>query len=119
MRLAIRLLGPALLLTVLAVGCTSQLATSPAPAGAGAPISIKGFAFNPNQPSVTKGATITWTNDDGTTHTVTSGVPGTPSGKFNQSVDAGKTFSFTFTDAGTYEFFCNIHNSMRGTVTVK
>ena len=116
MRLAIRLLGPALLLAVLAVGCAAQ---PKAPAIAGTQISIKGFAFNPNQPSVAKGATITWTNDDGTTHTVTSGVPGTPSGKFNQSVDAGKTFSFTFTDTGTYEFFCNIHNSMRGVVTVK
>ena len=119
MRLAIRLLGPALLLSVLAVGCASQSGASPAPAVAGTQISIKGFAFNPNQPSVTKGATITWTNDDGTTHTVTSGVPGTPSGKFNQSVDAGKTFSFTFTETGTYEFFCNIHQTMRGTVTVK
>ena len=80
---------------------------------------IKGFAFNPNQPSVTKGTTITWTNDDSATHTVTSGVPGTPSGKFDQRVEAGKTFTFTFTDTGTYEFFCSIHNSMRGTVTVK
>jgi len=119
MRFAIRLLGPALLLTVVVVGCAAQPATIPAPAVAGTQISIKGFAFNPNQPSVTKGATITWTNDDGTTHTVTSGVPGTPSGKFNQSVDAGKTFNFTFTETGTYEFFCSIHNSMRGTVTVK
>ena len=119
MRPAIRLLGPALLLTILAVGCAPQPATSPSPAVAGTQISIKGFAFNPNQPSVTKGATITWTNDEGTTHTITSGVPGTPSGKFNQSVDAGRTFSFTFTDTGTYEFFCSIHNSMRGAVTVK
>jgi len=119
MRLAIRLLGPALLLAVVAVGCASQSAGSPSPGGAATQISIKGFAFNPNQPSVTKGATITWTNDDGTTHTVTSGVPGTPSGKFNQSVDAGKAFSFTFTETGTYEFFCNIHQTMRGTVTVK
>jgi plastocyanin len=119
MRLAIRLLGPALLVSVLAVGCASQPASTPAPAAAATQISIKGFAFNPNQPSLTKGATITWTNDDGTTHTVTSGVPGTPTGKFDQSVDAGKTFSFTFTETGTYEFFCNIHNSMRGTVTVK
>ena len=118
MRLAIRLAGPALLLCVLAVGCASQPASSPAPAAA-VQISIKGFAFNPNQPSLTKGATITWTNDDGTTHTVTSGVPGTPSGKFDQRVEPGKTFSFTFTETGTYEFFCNIHNSMRGTVTVK
>ena len=119
MRLAIRLLGPALLLSVLAVGCASQPTASPARAAAATQISIKGFAFNPNQPSVTKGATITWTNDDGTAHTVTSGVPGTPSGKFDQRVEAGTTFSFTFTETGTYEFFCNIHNSMRGTVTVK
>ena len=119
MRLAIRLIGPALLLSVVAVGCASQSAGSPSPVGAATLISIKGFAFNPNQPSVTKGETITWTNDDGTTHTVTSGVPGTPSGKFNQSVDAGKAFSFTFTETGTYEFFCNIHQTMRGTVTVK
>ena len=117
MRSLWRLFGAAMLLGVVAVGCASQPAASPAVAGT--QISIKGFAFNPNQPSVTKGATITWTNDDGTAHTVTSGVPGTPSGKFNQSLEAGKTFSFTFTDTGTYEFFCSIHNSMRGTVTVK
>ena len=119
MRLAIRLLGPALLLSVLAVGCASQPASSPAPAVGGTQISIKGFAFNPNQPSVAKGATITWSNDDGTTHTVTSGVPGTLSGKFDQRVEPGKTFSFTFSESGTYDFFCSIHNSMRGTITVK
>ena len=119
MRLAIRLLGPALLLSILAVGCASQPASSPVPAVAGTQISIKGFAFNPNQPSVAKGATITWSNDDGTTHTVTSGVPGTLSGKFDQRVEPGKTFSFTFSESGTYDFFCNIHNSMRGTITVK
>ncbi len=119
MRLAIRLFGPALLLSVLAVGCASQPASSPAPAVAGTQISIKGFAFNPNQPSVAKGATITWSNDDGTTHTVTSGVPGTLSGKFDQRVEPGKTFSFTFSESGTYDFFCNIHNSMRGTITVR
>jgi plastocyanin len=121
MRVLIRMLGPALLLTVLAVGCTSSSPTAApvsAPVSTGA-FSIKGFAFNPTQLSVNKGAAITWTNDDGTTHTVTSGVPGTPSGKFDQRVEAGKTFAFTFTDAGTYEFFCSIHNSMRGTITVK
>ena len=117
MRLAIRVFGLALLLCVLAPGCASQPATSPAPAAV--QVSIKGFAFTPNQPSLTRGTTITWTNDDGTTHTVTSGVPGTPSGKFDQRVEPGKTFSFTFTETGTYEFFCNIHNSMRGTATVK
>jgi plastocyanin len=122
MRRAIRLLGPALLVSVLAVGCASTPAASPAPAtgavSAGA-ISIKGFAFNPAQVSVTKGATVTWTNDDSTTHTVTSGVPGTPSGKFDQQLEPSKTFTLTFTDAGTYEFFCKIHTSMKAMVLVK
>jgi plastocyanin len=122
MRLAIRVVGLGLIAMVAFVGCASA---SSAPSASSIPtaspvaISIKGFAFNPNQPSVAKGATITWTNDDGTTHTVTSGVPGTPTGKFDQRVEPGKTFAFTFTDAGTYEFFCSIHNSMRGSVTVK
>lgn len=120
MRNLARVSGITLLLTVLAVGCASTPAASPATAGAGgSAVSIKGFAFNPAELSVSKGTTVTWTNDDGTTHTVTSGVPGTPSGKFDQRLESGKTFTFTFADAGTVTFFCNIHQSMRGTVLVK
>lgn len=120
MRYPGRLLGGALILAVLAVGCASTPAASPATgAVSSGAISIKGFAFDPAQLSVNKGATVTWTNNDGATHTVTSGVPGTPSGKFDQRLEAGKTFTFTFTDAGTYEFFCNIHTSMKATVLVK
>jgi len=120
MRNLARLLGAALLLGLLAVGCASTPAGAPATGAVGSgAISIKGFAFNPAQLSVNKGATVTWTNDDGTAHTVTSGVPGTPSGKFDQRLDAGKTFTFTFADAGTYEFFCSIHQSMKATVLVK
>jgi len=120
MRILARISGVTLLLTVLAVGCASTPAASPAPGGAASgAISIKGFAFNPAQLSVSKGTTVTWTNDDSATHTVTSGAPGTPSGKFDQRVESGKTFTFTFADAGTVTFFCNIHQSMRGTVLVK
>ncbi len=120
MRLAIRLLGPALLLSVLAVGCASSPSNAPATGAVNSgAVSIKGFAFNPAQLSVTKGATVTWTNDDDSAHTVTSGVPGTPSGRFDQRLDAGKTFTFTFADAGTYDFFCNIHTSMKAAVLVK
>jgi plastocyanin len=120
MRLALRLVGPALLLSVVAVACAAKPSDAPATGAVGSgAISIKGFAFNPAQLSVNRGATVTWTNDDGTTHTVTSGVPGTPSGKFDQRVEAGKTFTFTFNDAGTYDFFCTIHNSMKAMVLVK
>lgn len=119
MRLAIRLLGSALLLSVLAVGCASTPAASPAPAeGSGITIT-KSFSFDPQQLSVNRGTSVTWTNTDTTTHTVTSGTPGNQTGKFDQRVEGGKTFTFTFADAGTYEVFCNIHQSMLGMVLVK
>ncbi len=122
MRPAIRAHGPAFLLSVLAVGCASPPAASPTRATGAASsgaLSIKGFAFNPAQLGVNKGATVTWTNDDGTTHTVTSGVPGTPRGRFDQRVEPGRRFNFTFAEQGTFEFFCSIHNSMKATVLVK
>ena len=118
MPLAIRLLGPALLLCVLAVGCASTPAAGPAPAGEGAISITRSFTFDPAQLSVTRGAAVTWTNADGTAHTVTSGAPGSPSGRFDQQLDAGRTFTFTFADAGTYEYFCTIHPTMRGQVVV-
>ncbi len=49
-------------------------------------VCAKGFAFTPAQLSVNKGATVTWTNDDGAAHTVTSG-------KFDEQLEAGKTFT--------------------------
>jgi len=120
MRIAFRLIGPALLLSVIGVACASSPTNAPATgAVSSGAISAKSFAFSPAQLSVNKGATVTWTNEDGTAHTVTAGAPGAPSGKFDQQIDGGKTFTFTFADAGTYEFFCKIHTTMKGTVLVK
>ena len=120
MRLTMRLIGPALLLSVVAVACASSPTNAPATgAVSSGSISAKGFAFTPAQLSVNNGARVTWTNEDSAAHTVTSGAPGSPSGKFDAQIDGGKTFSFTFADAGTYEFFCKIHPTMKGTVLVK
>ena len=63
---------------------------------------------------VTAGSTVTVKNNSNATHTVTSD----DAGKFNVSIDAGKTATFTAPAAGTYQFHCNIHNFMKGTLTV-
>jgi plastocyanin len=118
-RLALRAFGATLLLSILAVGCGSTPSESSAPAGASAVMITRGFTFDPPQLSVDRGAAVTWTNTDMIVHTVTSGAPDSPTGRFDQRIDAGGTFTFTFADAGTYEFFCNIHRSMRGTVLVR
>lgn len=76
-------------------------------------ISIEGFAFS--QPEeVAEGGTVTVTNNDSTTHTWTS-----DDGVFDSSgISPGESYEFTFQDAGTYSFFCNIHPSMTGSITV-
>jgi plastocyanin len=63
--------------------------------------------------------TVTWTNRDGGSHTVTSGVPQGPDGVWDSEVLAGgDRFSFTFDEPGVYPYFCRIHSSMKATVTV-
>lgn len=76
-------------------------------------ILIKNFAFNPAEISVNKGTTVTWINKDSTTHRI--------SGNIFQSADLseGQSYSFTFNDSGTYDYFCGIHPSMKGKIIVK
>ena len=105
-----------------ACGSSAAPATSAPAAGGGgasAAIDISGFAFTTTALEITKGAMVTWSNKDNTTHTVSSGTPPTKDGKFDGQVAAGSTFSVTFTEAGTFKYFCSIHNSMTGTITVK
>jgi len=78
-----------------------------------------GSCFLPADVTVGIGDTVTWTNDSSVIHTVTSGNPDGPDGSFDSSIImAGGTFSYTFTEAGQYEYFCSIHPWMQGIVTV-
>jgi plastocyanin len=91
---------------------------SPAPAGSPAPaaVSIVELTFEPATIEVDAGATVTWTNDDdGIPHTVTA-----RDGDFDSGVlQTGDSFSQTFSEPGTYDYFCAIHPSMTGTVVVR
>jgi plastocyanin len=82
-------------------------------AGAGA-VEIAGFAFAPDASDVKVGDSVKWTNQDGATHTVTADDGAFDSG----NLAGGKSFSFTFEEAGTFAYHCNIHQSMTGTVVV-
>jgi amicyanin len=77
--------------------------------------------FTPNTVTVGVGGTVTWTNSDTAAHTVTSGTATNgPDGTFDSSIImAGKTFSFTFDNAGTYDYFCVVHPWMTGKVIVE
>ncbi len=102
----------------LLAACSSSLESS-STAQAAPAVTVKGFMFKPSPLAVRVGQAVTWTNRDEILHTATSGAPGSPTGEFDGTMDGqGKTFSFTFDEAGTYPYFCNRHNGMRGEISV-
>lgn len=103
---------------------TTAPTTAPSPTagsgGAQASVKIGGvgtYSFSPSTMSVKVGTTVTWTNTTQAPHTVTSdsGDPASINGSLDSS---GSTFSFTFTQAGTYNYHCSVHPYMTATITV-
>lgn len=93
-----------------AVAQTSASAHSAATRAA----TIAGFGFHPASLTVSVGDTITWTNDDAASHTVTADDGSFDTGRLGR----GASGAHTFTAAGTFAYHCAIHPSMTGTVTV-
>jgi plastocyanin len=96
---------------------SSASATSSGAATGGADsIEIKNFAFHPASLTVKPGASVTVTNDDQTTHTVTA----TGSKDFDTGdIAPGKSMTFTAPKAaGGHPYICSIHPFMKGTLTV-
>jgi plastocyanin len=82
----------------------------------GSSITISNFMFAPMSLSVSPGATVTVTNKDSATHTLTA-----TGGQFNTgniTHDQTKTFKAP-SKPGTYHYICSIHQFMMGTVIVK
>jgi plastocyanin len=83
-------------------------------------ITIDNFAFAPSHVTVTPGERIVVHNEDPVAHTLTA-IPGsTPFGNFTTgNVASGQTKSVTAPGtAGTYQYYCAIHNFMTGSITV-
>ena len=110
------------------VACmTAGCSTSPAPAtppvtpassGSGNVITISNFAFNPSVLTVKTGTAVTWMNNDGALHTITSDAAA-PAAFASDPLSTGASYTFTFTQPGTYTYHCSIHPSMTGTVVVQ
>jgi len=89
------------------------------PQGAGIPDDGQIY-YDPQVIDVTVGTTIAWDNMDTTVHTVTSGQVPEADGLFDsEMMAAGDLFEFTFTDAGSYDYYCTFHPWMIGTVNVE
>lgn len=123
----------AVLVLAIALSACRSDANDPSPQSAssandGRTVSLRLIAFKPDTITVPAGSTVTWKNEDGADHTVTSGAvaqqgggaTAKPDGKFDSgTLSGGGEFSFTFASPGTYAYFCRLHPAtMRGQVTV-
>jgi plastocyanin len=79
-----------------------------------AKVGIDNFTYTPDTITVPVGTKVEWENNDDIPHTVAE-----TNGKFiSQALDTEDKFSFTFTQAGTYQYFCSLHPHMVGKVVV-
>jgi len=104
---------------VFGIACgPAAIAIPPAP-----PVDIRmnGNIFSKTEISIPKGGSVQWTNDSSVAHTVTFTdalrLP-TDNGRFSKKVEVAGVVARSFPAGGTYFFFCMIHPSMQGQITV-
>jgi plastocyanin len=102
---------------------TQRTQTPTQPQGKVIVVNPKGSGTNPNltfEPQVVKvkinvNNTVVWVNEDDVTHAVVA-----RDGSFNfPSINPGQSVSFTFTRPARYDYYCNLHPWMTGTVVVE
>lgn len=82
--------------------------------GAQATVTIDNFTFSPRRLTIAPGTTVTWVNHDDIPHTVVEENRAFRS----RALDTDDRFSFTFTRAGDFSYFCSLHPRMTGRITV-
>jgi plastocyanin len=105
-----RLLSSLLVLPFLAV-----LTPTPAVAATQA-VTMAQYAFAPAAITVHVGDAITWTNQDQAPHDVTTTSAPVP--LHSPTLSTGQSWTYTFTQPGTYAYVCSIHPDMKAQVTV-
>jgi plastocyanin len=78
-------------------------------------ITIDNFTFTPKELTVAVGTTVKWVNHDDIPHTVVEKKTTFRS----KALDTDDSYSFTFSSAGTFDYFCGLHPHMVGQIIVK
>ena len=100
---------------------SSPAAPTPTPAGSTSVTISSGAstqttaAFGQNPLTIPVGTTISWVNNDNTSHTSSADGNQWSSG----NIAPGGRFNFTFASAGRYTYHCQIHPNMIGTIVVQ
>ena len=81
---------------------------------------INDNCYIPSQIVIEKGKQVTWINKDSAFHSVTSGFYDVPSDLFDSGyLDPSESYTLTFDEVGTYDYFCTLHPWMKGQVIVE
>ncbi|CAB3792276.1 plastocyanin/azurin family copper-binding protein [Pararobbsia alpina] len=101
--------------------CCAAVSMAPAARADGPPstatVVIGNFSFNPPRLSIPVGTTVVWQNEDDMPHTIVNDAA--PREFKSPPIDSGEHFSWTFSKAGTYAYFCSVHPRMTGVITVR
>lgn len=108
MRLARFLLLPFLLASGLFVPAPAQAAASH--------VTIAQYAYGPGTLTVRVGDTVSWTNHDQASHDVAT--TSAPASFRSPLLGPGQSWSFRFTQPGTYSYYCTVHPDMKAQVVV-
>jgi plastocyanin len=107
--------APVMIAVALLVMLSSGINAQQPPPPTAAEVKIDNFSFNPATLTVAVGTTVTWANRDDIPHTVVS----TDNVFKSKVLDTDEKFSYTFSKAGTYPYFCSIHPKMIGKIVVQ
>jgi plastocyanin len=77
-------------------------------------VRVDNFTFGPDTLTVPVNSTVTWINKDDVPHVIASN-----DGVFkSKALDTDDKYSYTFSKAGTYPYYCSIHPKMVGKIVV-
>lgn len=114
--LCLSLVGPGQAAPVGVDLAAQQGEVAPAAQQAAKSVEIMGYAYQPATLTINAGDTVVWTNHDTAPHNVV--VTNGPEKFTSPTLQQGQTYSYTFTKAGTYSYYCSIHPDMKASVTV-
>ncbi len=76
--------------------------------------------YIPSMITISAGESVTWVNQDSAFHSVTSGFYDEPIDLFDSGyMDPYDSYTLTFDETGTYDYFCTLHPWMEGQVIVE
>jgi plastocyanin len=104
-----------LIIAMLVLAGSLTVSANDHPPSPTAEVKIDNFSFGPQTLTIPAGATVTWTNRDDIPHTAVSS-----DGVFkSKAMDTDENFSHTFTNPGTYPYYCSLHPKMTGKIIVQ